>query len=260
MDELIYQRIQEKLDEIEEKENVEILLCVESGSRAWGFESPDSDYDVRFIYARKKDFYLKLEKTRDVIEWQLDDVFDINGWDIQKTLRLLYKSNPTVFEWSNSPIVYRVSDKWDSFSRLLNDYFDVKKGLYHYFSTARKNVRIYLKGEKIKLKKYFYVLRPLLACEWIISNGTPPPILFSELCESCLPTELRPAVNKLVEEKMKTSELGEGDRIDILHDYIKAEFEKIEQIINSTETVKDNSWGPLNKAFLQVISTEGENR
>lgn len=260
MDEIIYKKIQEKLDEIERAENVEILLCVESGSRAWGFESPDSDYDVRFIYVRKKDFYLKLEKTRDVIEWQLDDIFDINGWDIRKTLRLLYKSNPTVFEWNNSPIVYRVSDKWDSFKLLLDDYFDVKKGLYHYCSTARSNFKAYLKGEKVKLKKYFYVLRPLLACEWIISKGTPPPILFSELCESCLPTELRPAVDKLLEMKMNTSELGEGDRIEILHGYIKAEFDKLEQVINSMETVKDNSWEPLNKAFLQVVSLEGVNR
>lgn len=260
MDEIIYKKIQEKLDEIERTENVEILLCVESGSRAWGFESPDSDYDVRFIYVRKKDFYLKLEKTRDVIEWQLDDVFDINGWDIQKTLRLLYKSNPTVFEWSNSPIVYRVSDKWDSFKLLLNDYFDVKKGLYHYCSTARSDYKKHLSGEKVKLKKYFYVLRTLLACEWILDKGTPPPMLFSELCKAELPCELLPIINKLLEEKMKTPEMGKGDRIEILHDYIKAEFENIEQIINSMETVKDNSWEPLNRAFLQVISLEGVNR
>lgn len=253
MDEKIYQMIQEKLDEIEEKEQIEILLCVESGSRAWGFESSDSDYDVRFIYVRKKDFYLRLEKTRDVIEWQLDEVFDINGWDIQKTLRLLYKSNPTVFEWNNSPIIYRKSDKWDSIAGLLNDYFDVKKGLYHYFSTAKSDYRKHLSDEKVKLKKYFYVLRTLLACEWILDKGTPPPMLFSELCKAELPCELHSVVNRLLEEKMKTPEMGKGDRIDILHDYIKSEFEKIEQIINSTETVKDNSWEALNKAFLTIV-------
>lgn len=95
MSEKINSIIQQKLTEIEEKENIKILHCVESGSRAWGFASPDSDYDVRFIYVRKRDFYLKLEKTRDVIEWQLDETLDINGWDLQKALRLLYKSNPT---------------------------------------------------------------------------------------------------------------------------------------------------------------------
>ena len=83
------------------------MLAVESGSRAWGFASTDSDYDVRFIYIRPRDFYLKLESTRDVIEIPIEGAFDINGWDLNKTLRLAYKSNPTLFEWSSSPVVYR---------------------------------------------------------------------------------------------------------------------------------------------------------
>ena len=101
-----------KLREIEERENIRVIHCVESGSRAWGFASPDSDYDVRFIYIRKPEFYLKLEKTRDVIELPINDMLDINGWDIQKALTLLHKSNPTLFEWNSSPIVYKTSDEW----------------------------------------------------------------------------------------------------------------------------------------------------
>ena len=104
--------ILEKLDEIEKRENIKILHCIESGSRAWGFASPDSDYDVRFIYVRPKEFYLRLDKTRDVIEWQLDDTLDINGWDLQKPLRLLHSSTPTLFEWNNSPIVYKTMPEW----------------------------------------------------------------------------------------------------------------------------------------------------
>lgn len=91
-------KIQTQLRRIEEEESIKILLAVESGSRAWGFASPDSDYDVRFIYIRRMEDYLKLEKVRDVIELPMDDVLDMNGWDLQKTLRLLYKSNPTLFE------------------------------------------------------------------------------------------------------------------------------------------------------------------
>ena len=102
--------IKQKLIEMGKTENIKILHCVESGSRAWGFPSPDSDYDVRFIYVRPKEFYLRLNKTRDVIEWQLDETLDINGWDLQKALRLLHNSNPTLFEWKNSPIVYRTSE------------------------------------------------------------------------------------------------------------------------------------------------------
>lgn len=103
----MFEIIKDKIQEIEKKENVRVLRCVESGSRAWGFASPDSDYDVRFIYVRPKEYYLRLEKKRDVIEWQLDETLDINGWDIQKALRLLHKSNPTLFEWNSSPIIYK---------------------------------------------------------------------------------------------------------------------------------------------------------
>ena len=96
-----------KLEEIENKENVKIILAVESGSRAWGFASKDSDYDVRFVYLRKLEDYLKLEKSKDTIEWQLDDTLDINGWDLKKALQLIYDSNPTIFEWLSTPIIYK---------------------------------------------------------------------------------------------------------------------------------------------------------
>ena len=101
--------IRKKLREIERQENCRILLAVESGSRAWGLASPDSDYDARFIYVRPKESYLKLERARDVIELPINDELDINGWDVDKTLKLLHKSNPTVFEWFSSPIVYQTT-------------------------------------------------------------------------------------------------------------------------------------------------------
>lgn len=154
--------IQEKLIEIEEKEHARVILAVESGSRAWGFESPDSDYDVRFIYVRNEEVYLKLEGIRDVIEWQLDDTLDINGWDIQKALRLLYKSNPTVLEWCASPIVYQKTEEFTLLQELLPQYFSKKKSLFHYWHMASTNYREYLTGELVKAKKYFYVLRPIL--------------------------------------------------------------------------------------------------
>ncbi len=209
MSELINEIIQQKLAEIEEKEDVKILHCVESGSRAWGFASPDSDYDVRFIYVRKRDFYLKLERTRDVIEWQLDETLDINSWDLQKALQLLYKSNPTIFEWNSSPIVYKTSDEWTYIKEFINEYFLAKSGIYHYISTAKTNYREYLKGEMVRLKKYFYVLRPILACKWIIDKNTPP-MLFSGLMESELEAEMIPVVNDLLEMKINTPEIGEG--------------------------------------------------
>ena len=125
-----------ELKKIEAEYNVRILLAVESGSRAWGFASPDSDYDVRFIYVRPKEDYLRLEEVRDVIELPINDELDINGWDLQKALRLLYKSNPTLFEWFSSPIVYMETAFADRFRSIMTEYFSSKKSLYHYISIS----------------------------------------------------------------------------------------------------------------------------
>ena len=250
---MIIQIIQEKLNEIEHKENVRILHCVESGSRAWGFASPDSDYDVRFIYVRPAEFYLKLEKTRDVIEWQLDDTLDINGWDLKKTLQLLHSSNPTLFEWNQSPIVYKTTDEWHRISEIINRYFLMKSGLYHYLSTAKSNYREFLKGEIVKLKKYFYVLRPLLACRWILKEQTPPPMLFSELVESCLEPGLKPVVEDLVRLKMQTPEIGEGKRIDVLNEYIDRSIEEIDALIKALPEECKQGWEELDQVFRSIV-------
>ena len=213
-------RIITKLNEIESIEHIRILHAVESGSRAWGFASPDSDYDVRFIYVRNMNHYLKLEKTRDVIEWQLDEVLDISGWDLQKALHLLHSPNPTLFEWNNSPIVYRTTYEWATIQKEIDKFFLAKSGLYHYLSTATGNYREYLKGDKVKLKKYFYVIRPILACKWILDKKCPPPMLFSDLVDAELEPHMQPIINQLLEKKSNTPEIGEGKRIDALNEYI----------------------------------------
>lgn len=246
--------IKSKLEEIEKKENIRILHSVESGSRAWGFASPDSDYDVRFIYVRPKEFYLRLDKTRDVIEWQLDETLDINGWDISKALSLLYKSNPTLFEWNSSPIVYKTTDEWERVSAIINKYFVAKSGLYHYLSTAKGNYREYLKGERVRLKKYFYVLRPLLACKWILAEGTPPPMRFSELMDKYLDESIREDVLTLLELKMNSPEIAEGKRFDKVNEYLDKNIEEIGEIIEAMPSAHEGTWDELNEVFLSVLN------
>lgn len=245
--------IEQKLKEIEQTEKVKILYCVESGSRAWGFASPDSDYDVRFIYVRERDYYLRLNPTRDVIEWQLDDVLDINGWDIKKALQLLHNSNPTLFEWNASPIVYRKAKEWDAISTLIDEYFIGKNGLYHYLNMARNNEREFLQGERVKLKKYFYVLRPILACKWILKKGTPPPMLFDDLAKECLDEEIREEVERLLKLKKETPELGEGARIEKLNEYIEKNIIKIKDEIERLPTVHSKDWDKLNDIFISLL-------
>lgn len=250
------QIILEKLKEIEEKENVKILHCIESGSRAWGFASPDSDYDVRFIYVRPEEFYLRLDKTRDVIEWQLDETLDINGWDIKKALTLLHSSNPTLFEWAGSPIVYKTTEKWQELCNVISDYFVAKSGLYHYLNTAKRNYHEFLTGETVKYKKYFYVLRPILACKWIISEGTPPPMLFTELAEKYLDNSIKYDVEKLLEIKMKTPESGTGKSFYAVNLYIEKELKEINEIIEGLPHGQRESWEELNGIFLSMLKDQ----
>lgn len=244
--------IQNKIKEIEQEENVEVILAVESGSRAWGFESVDSDYDVRFIYIRKKEDYLKLNPPRDVIEWQLDEVLDINGWDLSKTLKLLYKSNPTVFEWLSSPIIYKKTKKAERLKELSFDYLDPKKLIYHYLHMATSNYREYLKKDRVRIKKYFYVLRPLLAANWIIKKKTQPPMMFIELVEEMLPESLVPIVDHLLELKSSLPEMGEVKRIDELNEYIVEQINRIKEEVNMMEN-SVNYWEPLNNLFIEMI-------
>lgn len=245
--------IKEKLLEIEKQENIRVLLAVESGSRAWGFASPDSDYDVRFIYIRQEEDYLKLEAVRDVIELPIDDMLDINGWDLQKTLRLLYKSNPTLFEWFSSPIIYVETEFADQFRKIMSRYFSSKRSLYHYISMAEGNYREYLKRDMVRAKKYFYVLRPVLACRWILEKGTPPPMLFSELMEALLPERLRSDVNMLLELKMNSPEIREIPRVDTINEYLDSSIEEIKNIVKFMEESKAPDWQELNDLFLKEL-------
>ena len=245
--------IKEKLNEIEQQENCRILLAVESGSRAWGFASPDSDYDVRFIYVRPLENYLRLEQVRDVIELPINDELDINGWDVAKALKLLHKSNPTVFEWFSSPIVYKTTNFAERFKPIMLHYFSSKSGLWHYLHMAEGNYREYLKGDMVKAKKYFYVLRPILACRWILEKGTPPPMLFSELMESQLPDYLEETVRDLLELKVNSPEIKLIPRIDILNDYMDWSITEVKEQIELLPKETAHGWKELDELFLSVL-------
>lgn len=244
--------IQDKLLEIEQKENVKIIMAVESGSRAWGFESPDSDYDVRFIYVRNTEDYLQLEPVRDVIEWQLDDTLDINGWDLKKALILLHKSNPTIFEWCTSPIIYKRSEVFQEFKTFLPMYFSEKKSLFHYWHMAESNYRTYLKTDEVRVKKYFYALRPILAAKWIMERKCPPPMLFSELFDEILEDRLKPEVEKLLEMKMNMSEMGLAPKIQALNDYIEQSMDEIKVYAEQMQE-KERSISLLNDFFVNQL-------
>ena len=245
----------EKIKEIEREKDVRVIHAVESGSRAWGFASPDSDYDVRFIYVQHTAEYLKLNRRRDVIECQLDETLDINGWDLQKALQLLYKSNPTLFEWSSSPIVYKTTPEWERIAEVFPKYFLSKPGIYHYLSMAGGNYREYLRGEFVPVKKYLYVLRPILACKWILSFGVPPPMQFDELVKSQLELEMLPAVERLLEIKMSSPETKMLPQMTELNDYIERMLPELEARAAQAPGGKKQGYDVLNELFISILST-----
>ncbi|MEX9772675.1 nucleotidyltransferase domain-containing protein [Morganella morganii] len=176
------ERIKETLAQIEKIHRVKVLYACESGSRGWGFASPDSDYDVRFIYVHQPDWYLALDKKRDVIEKPIDDELDVAGWELSKALRLLRNSNPALIEWLSSPVVYYQDDAFTrEIKALAEQFYSVRKARYHYLSMAKRNTQEHLLAEQVRLKKYFYVLRPVMALRWIAAGKGLPPMAFDEL-------------------------------------------------------------------------------
>lgn len=248
-------KILQEIKNIEAQEKVKILLAVESGSRAWGFESPDSDYDVRFIYTRQTADYLKLQAQTDVIDWVLNDVLDINGWDLQKALRLLYKSNPSLIEWTKSPIVYYEAPECQGLKDLVEDYFSAKKSLYHYLNMAKTNYEKHLTEERVKVKKYFYALRPILAANWIVKRQTPPPIEFDKLVEAELPQDLMPLVQDLLERKQNLLESSLIQKVDVINAYLEDQMARLNQIAAELP-VEEVEWQKLNQYFLEVLGQD----
>lgn len=245
-----------KLKEIEEKENVKVLHAVESGSRAWGFASPDSDYDVRFIYIRPVEDYLSLQSKKDFIDWELNETLDINGWDLSKVLKHIHKSNATVFEWSNSPLVYHTTQEWKHIKESTYNYFSCKAAMYHYYGTANKNYLEYLQEEMVKYKKYFYVLRPILACKWIEKKKCPPPVLFKDLVNEVLENEMKPIVEKLVEKKIQMVEAEKGIRIDNLNEYIVNNISYFKEMCNSMPDDRKSDWEDLEQLFRECLGIQ----
>jgi len=197
--------IQQKLTEIEKRHGIRILYSCESGSRAWGFPSPDSDYDVRFIYSRGLDDYLTIQPKKDHLSFPINDELDIYGWDISKSLQLITKSNTTPFEWLQSPVIYREDKIFrEELWQLCQSYFCPRSNIHHYLGIAKGAMET-MQDEEIKIKKLFYVLRPLLAALWCAEHNTIAPMSIFPLMD-LLSDDLKQKVLSLIDLKSTASE------------------------------------------------------
>jgi uncharacterized protein len=251
------EKIKGILTEIEQKRKIKILYACETGSRAWGFPSPDSDYDVRFIYMHERDWYLSLSHRKDTVE-HMDGELDITGWDLRKSLVLLKKSNAALIERFQSPIAYYTDEVLKrQFVGLIQQYYSPIAVFYHHYSLAQKFWDELYGKEQIKLKSYFYLVRSLLSCHWIVKDKTVLPMDIEGLM-NLIDTERRDQLRALIQLKAGVDEKYLYRRSESLDSWIQDLFQLLKR---SKEDLgvnkKDNS--ALNEFFLKIVNENADN-
>jgi predicted nucleotidyltransferase len=252
--------IQDRLDMIERKHDVRVLFAVESGSRAWGFPSPDSDFDVRFVYVHQPDWYLSIDARHDVIELPIEDDLDINGWELRKALRLLIKPNPVLLEWIRSPIIYRADRSAMAKIAALGESTEhLRPSTYHYLRLADSTYRRSIDGaEEVVSKKYFYCLRPVLALAWLRKYPQAPvPMTFSKLKAGAeLSAETERMLDELLLRKAASKELGRMPRAKALDSLIEQEIEMARTALGELPTVEQQLIDKANALFREIVTQD----
>jgi uncharacterized protein len=247
--------IEARRADIERRNEVRILLAVESGSRAWGFPSADSDYDVRFIYARSQSSYLSFKQPRDVIEQPIgEDLLDVSGWDLRKAIGLVMRSNATVGEWLTSPIVYRRDPRaWALLLDFVRNEFSPRHHALHYLHFAETQWKPHAVASAVKCKHYCYVIRTLLALFWTVEHKSLPPMAVDELVAGVgLPYDVATAFAELRMLKMSGTEQANQARVPELDRWI-------EQTLQTGPSLCDSIPGhsprvaAADHVFLQII-------
>jgi len=252
-----------RLAGIEREQRVAIGLAIESGSRAWGFPSPDSDYDCRFLFVRPAEDYLSPWRKRDVIETPLVDDIDLNGWELGKALKLLLKGNAVVIEWLMSPIVYdgdaRFRDDLTEFAYRWSSRDGVMR---HYLHLGERQRRTYFAdGKDVQLKKLFYALRPAAALRWLRlhTDRAVAPMHFMTLMEqSDPPADVLATALELIRLKAKTRELGSGPLPPEIEAFVDREFAEARAILpEQAQRLSPNAKAAAEELFRATVARLG---
>lgn len=250
--------VSRRLREVEQQRGLRIVFACESGSRAWGFASNDSDFDVRFIFVRPTREYLKLNPPKDAFDLHQDQDFDLAGWDIRKTAELMRRCNPPLMEWLDSPIIYETDDTISpKLVDLRKQYFDSKKAAHHYLSLAAGVWHKYIADNPAPVrKKYLYVIRPLACIRYIVMYGSQPPTLFDEVLNAIdWSAQEREAIDHLVAQKRSAGELGSQPADPLLTESITRWLEAYELAAHQLP-VNETPTQPLNDLINLAILGE----
>jgi len=245
-----------RLKQLEIERNITILYACESGSRAWGFASPNSDWDIRFIYVHSPEWYLSIDNNKDMLDFAIDEnELDLTGWELRKTLRLFQGSNASPYEWLQSPIIYLNRDNFqEHLSELMNYYFKPRSTAFHYLGLAKSSSKKGLIDGKMDIKKYFYVLRPLLAALWICNKEQAPPMEFAPLLEQLKDNQtLYQAIQELTIKKIKAQEGDITELVPIIQTFIEEQLTAC-AIMAKTLPAEGKSSDKLNQLFRDFLN------
>lgn len=247
--------IRQAIADIEAEHDVRVLYAAESGSRAWGFASPDSDFDVRFIYVHRRDWYVGIDEPRDVIEAMLPGDLDLSGWDLRKTLRLFLRCNVALNEWLGSPIIYAErGDLAGQLRTLMPSAFRAPAGYHHYLRMAHGVFETHVAADPVRLKKVFYVLRPLLACRWILHTGGQPPTEFERLVSAeWVSAGERTMIAGLTEAKADASEAHRTSLDPAIRTWFDQELATAEQASNLIQSTASIDTAVLNDLLRRCV-------
>ena len=245
--------IRKELSVIEKTKNVKILFACESGSRCWGFPSQDSNYDVRFIYARTPREYLKLQQTHDTYEWMLNDELDIIGWDITKFLLLMNKSNTATIEWLDSCTKYVWTPEADRIHKLSKRCFNPLIAAQAYTAMGYNYIIQRIRNKNMNATYYLYAIRALLAAKWCIQKQTPIPVPFQDLKFEMLEPELIPIIDGIVTDKILGIEKEMTQNIPELDNWINRSKTEIDDQIPHTLNKGGVSDDELDDFFIDLV-------
>ena len=242
-----------KLEESDDLRGAYVCYACESGSRAWGFASPDSDYDLRFVYVRGVNDYLRLEKRRDVIEIPIRDDLDASGWDLGKFLTLMRKSNPSVYEWLGSPIVYKRVPGFLRVKELSERCFSPLASAHHYLGMAESTLRGRLRPSQVPPKGYLYVIRAILACRWAAYEQKPVPVRFDELRKAMLEPKMGPIVDEMLRLKAELPEKATIEHDSGLDEWISSKMDYLAGKVLTLEPKEPLPWGEFDDIFQVFV-------
>lgn len=247
-----------QLNELARTHNVRILYACETGSRGWGFASPDSDFDIRFVFVHPLERYLAINEPQDSITQMITvdgELLDLSGWDLRKLLALLRRSNATPFEWLQSPCLYMEQTGFrDALWALAPQFASPRALIHHYLGICHNSIQGGISNGHIKIKKYFYILRPLLAASWTVDLGTVPPMEFAPLLKRLSDRpDLLAAINRLWAEKEQAVEAHVIPLIPEIQVFIESEMQRCKDIALGLDGKHHPDPAPLNAFFRKWL-------